>query len=145
MNEQRVLDISWGTIGKLALAGFALYAVFLIRDILAWTLFGVVIAVIFEPVVGSLKKLKIPRVVSAVCVYLAVFGLIAFVIYGMIPFFVSEIQRFSQLLPQYFETLAPFLKSVGFDIFTNVQTFVDGAVGGIENVGSSILNVLFSI
>lgn len=145
MNEQRVLDISWGTIGKLALVGFSLYTVFLIRDILAWTLFGIVIAVIFDPVISALQKLKIPRVISAVSVYLAVFGLIAFMVYGMIPFFVSEIQRFSQLLPQYFETIAPFLKSVGFDIFTDVQAFVDGAVGGIENVGSSILNVLFSI
>jgi len=49
--NDRVLDISWGTIVKFALTGFLVYVIFLIRDILVLVLFGVIISILFDPLI----------------------------------------------------------------------------------------------
>ena len=36
MTENRVLDISWGTILKISLAFLTFYILYLVRDILVW-------------------------------------------------------------------------------------------------------------
>lgn len=143
---EKVLDISWGTIGKLLLAAFSLYVIFQIKDVLVWTLFAVIISVLFDPAVDFLqRRLRLPRVVAALGIYLSVFGLLALLIYGTVPFFVSEIQRFSQLLPQYFETISPMLKGLGLRAFEDLQTFTGAVSGSLERMSSSIFSALFSV
>lgn len=43
---------------KLALAGFLVYVIFLVRDILVLVLFGIIISVLFDPVIDYLQKKK---------------------------------------------------------------------------------------
>ncbi|MBI1984874.1 MAG: AI-2E family transporter [Candidatus Wildermuthbacteria bacterium] len=139
------LDISWGTIVKLSLTALLLYVFFLIKDILVWVMFGVIISLLFDPVIDSLQKRKIPRVVGTVSTYLFVFGVLAFTIYAVAPFFVNEIQRFSQLFPHYLETLAPPLQGLGVTAFSNVETFFSSVSGGVEQFSSNFFSVLFAI
>jgi len=40
MNNEKVLDISWGTILKLAVGFLGFYLIYLIRDIIIWIIFG---------------------------------------------------------------------------------------------------------
>src|SRR3989344_5054712 len=101
--QNQFLDISWGTIAKLALTGFSVYVVFLIRDILVLVLFGVIISILFDPVIDALQRWRIPRVVSAVGVYIVLFGILSYTIFATTPIFAQEIQEFSKRLPQYFE------------------------------------------
>ena len=68
------LDISWSTVVKLALAGFLVYVIFLVRDILVLVLFGVIISILFDPVIDFLQKRRVPRVASTIGVYLLLFG-----------------------------------------------------------------------
>ncbi|MDZ4231681.1 MAG: AI-2E family transporter, partial [Candidatus Pacearchaeota archaeon] len=119
------LDITWPTIFKLALAAFGLYVIFLIKDILVWVLFALVISVVFDPVIDFLCKRRIPRTLAAVLVYSMLFAFLAFTIYSSAPFFLKEIQRFSALFPQYFETLAPPLQGIGITAFSDFQSFLD--------------------
>ena len=39
MQEERVLDISWGTLLKIAIVFLGFYILYLIKDILLWILF----------------------------------------------------------------------------------------------------------
>ena len=110
MNGNRVLDISWGTILKVAIAFLIFYIIFLVRDILVWGIFALIISVLFNPAINFLHRLHIPRVLSVIFVYVAVFGILGLLIYWVAPMFVFEIQQFSQLFPQYFERIAPHRK-----------------------------------
>jgi len=143
--ENRVLDISWSTILKLAVSGLVLYTLFLTRNILVWVLFGVILSLLFDPVIDFLQKKRVPRVVATVGTYLFVFGVLAFIVYGTAPLFIQEFQRFSKLFPQYFETLSPPLQGLGFAAFSDIQTFIDTFAGGAEKLASSIFSALFAI
>jgi len=54
MNGEKVLDISWGTILKIGIAFFGFYILYLIRDILVWFIFALIISVLFNPAIRSL-------------------------------------------------------------------------------------------
>ncbi len=145
-NGERVLDISWGTIVKLAVAGFLVYVVFLIRDILVWVLFGIILSVLFDPLIDFLQKRRIPRLVSTIGVYLIIFGVLTFLVYATIPLFVGELNRFSQSFPSYFqELISPPLRGLGVAAFANAQSFLDAIGKGLEKTASNAMNVLFTI
>lgn len=146
MNDQgRLLDISWGTILKIAVAGLVIYIMFLTRDIMVWVLFGLIISILFDPAVDFLQKRRIPRALAVISVYSSVFGALALMIWSMAPLFVNEIQRFSQLFPQYFETLSPILQGLGIAAFSDVQTFFDALSFGVESIASSIFSAFFVV
>lgn len=141
-----LLDISWGTIVKLALAGFLVYVVFLTRQILVLVLFGLIISVLFDPVIDFLQKRRIPRVVSTLGVYVTLFGLLSYVVFATTPIFVQEIQEFSHRLPEYFErSISPSLEGLGVAAFQDFQSFVDAITEGATKDTSNIFKALFSI
>jgi len=144
-NQAKILDISWGTILKLAVAGLVIYILFLTRDILVWVLFGLIISILFDPAIDFLQKMRVPRVLGTIGVYSVVFGILALIIWSIAPFFVNEIQRFSQLFPQYFETLSPVLHGLGIAAFSDVQTFFDALSFGVEKIAGNIFSALFVV
>lgn len=142
---EKTLDISWGTIVKLSLAALLIYVIFLTKDILVWLLFGVIISVMFDPVIDAMERFRIPRVLATLGLYFSVFGIIAFIIYGTAPIFINEIKRFSGLIPQYFETLSPSLGGLGFEAFSDTNTLIEASIKGIEKFASNFFSALFAI
>ena len=74
--SQDILDISWATIVKIIVALGGLYLIFLVRDILIWFIFALIISILFNPAVNFFRKLKIPRVLACILVYLSIFVLL---------------------------------------------------------------------
>jgi predicted PurR-regulated permease PerM len=142
MNDNKVLDISWGTILKVSLTFLIFYIIYLVREILVWFIFALIISVLFNPAIGFLRKLKIPRVLSVIFVYVAIFGILGLVIYWTAPMFVSEIQQFSQLFPQYFEKIAPPLRSLGIEAFESMESFTQALGVMLQKASSDILSAL---
>lgn len=138
----RTLDISWGTIIKIAAGFLGIYIVYLVRDILIWIIFALIISILFNPAIKFLQRLKIPRALSVVFVYLTVFGFLAVSIFGIAPMFISEIQQFSQLFPQYFERIAPTLSNLGIEAFENMETFNKTMIQMLQKASSDILSAL---
>ncbi|MDP4009080.1 MAG: AI-2E family transporter [bacterium] len=146
MTEQHnILDISWATIVKFAVAAFVLYSLFLTKDIWVWVLFGVVISVLFNPAIVFFQRFRIPRVIATLGVYLFVLGIIGVMISTTAPFFVLEGKRFIQLVPEYLSTISPFLQGVGVAAFEDVQTMIEMLVGGAEMMATSAFNALFAV
>ncbi len=145
MNNEKILDISWGTILKISVAILSFYILYQIRDILVWFIFALIICLLFNPVINFLRKLKIPRVLAVIFVYVGVFGFLTLLIYLIVPIFVSEIQQFSKILPQYFEKISPPLKGLGIQAFENIETFVNTLGGALNRIASNIFNVLLII
>lgn len=127
---------------KLAVASLVLYVLFLVKDILILVLFGIIISVLFDPVIDRLQRAHIPRPLAAVGVYLAIFGLMALALYATAPFFVNEVQRFVGSFPEYFEVLSPTLRGLGVAAFADSQALVDTLLGDVQRMSTNILSAL---
>jgi len=145
MNQEKILDISWESIFKTAIAVIGFYILYLIRDIVVWFIFALIISVLFSPAINFLQKRKVPRVIATIFIYLFVFGLIAFFIYSTSFVFVSEISNFSKVFPQYFEKISPSLRGLGIPAFENLENFINLLSGHIEKIAANILNAFFVI
>jgi len=145
MNSERILDISWGTILKIFIAILCFYVLYQIRDILVWFIFALIISVLFNPAIDFLQKRKIPRVISTIFVYVWIFGIISLLVYATAPLFISETQYFSQIFPQYFEKISPFLKGLGIQAFENIESFINLLGKTLERMAGNIFNALFAI
>lgn len=138
---EKILDISWGTIVKFAIGALVVYVLYLIQDLLVWIVFGIVLAIIFEPLIAFLQKYRVPRAVSTLGVYVIIFGIIAFTIFATTPFFLQEIQKFSRLLPQYFEeSISPSLRGLGIATFEDFQSFVNAFSADTARLTSNIFS-----
>jgi len=145
MNNGRILDISWGTILKVSLLIISFYILYQIKDILVWFIFAIIISILVNPAVDFLRKLKIPRALAVLFVYVGIFGIFILLTYFTVILFSSEVQQFSQLLPQYFEKISPVLRGLGIRAFEDIETFVSLLSGALEKITANILNILFLI
>jgi predicted PurR-regulated permease PerM len=142
MNGNRVLDISWSAILKISLTFLIFYLIYLVRDILIWFIFALIISVLFEPGIKFLRKFKIPRVLAVIFIYVSIFGVLGILIYWMSPMFITETQQFSQLFPQYFEKIAPPLRGLGIEAFESMESFTQALGSALQNASKDILNAL---
>jgi len=142
MNGNRVLDISWGTILKVSLAILCFYIIYLVRDILIWIAFALIISVLFNPAIDFLRRLRVPRVISVIFIYVAIFGILGLIIYWTAPMFISEIRQFSQLFPQYFEKISPPLRGLGIEAFESMESFNQSLQLLLQKASSDIFNAL---
>lgn len=145
MEEEKVLDISWGTILKISIAFLGFYILYSIRDILIWVIFGLIISILFNPAINFLQRRRIPRTIATIFVYVTVFGILSLVLYWIIPIFIFEIQQFAQLFPQYFGKLAPPLKGLKLEAFESFESFTEALQNWLIKVSSSIFGAIISI
>lgn len=143
--EEKLFEISWGTILKIALALFCLYLLYLMSDLLVLVLFGLVISVLFEPIIKFFQRLRVPRALAVALVYLGIFFLLATLIYFSSLLFIPELKQFSRFLPQYFEKISPPLRGLGFKAFENIESFMETTERFLEKMAESIFKALFSL
>jgi len=145
MNQDKVLDISWGTILKIGIAFFGFYILYLIRDILIWFIFALIISILFNPAIDFLQRRKIPQAIATIFIFIFIFGILGFLIYLITPVFVSEIQQFTKLFPQYFEKFAPPLKELGLEVFESFEIFTKNFQEWLISASTSIFAALSAI
>lgn len=145
MNNEKVIDISWMTIFRISIAIVIFYILYQIRNILIWFILALIISILFDPVIIFLKKLRIPRTLAVCLTYSIFFGLLVLLIYFTVPFFISEIQDLSQILPQYFEKFSPLAQKMGIETFKNINIFINVLKETLERMINNISNVLFII
>jgi predicted PurR-regulated permease PerM len=145
MDNEKILDISWQTIMKFAVAIMVFYLLYLMRDILILIIFALIFSVLFNPAIDFLTKRRIPRVLSVVIIYFTAFSLFGILIYSIVPIFIYEVQQFAQLFPQYFEKLSPVLRSLGIGALQNFESFTSALQAGLLKASSSILSAVGAI
>lgn len=145
MNSEKILDISWETIFKLFITATIFYLLYLIRNIIIWFIFAVIISILLEPLIDFLTKRKIPKLISVILIYFVIFGLISLLIYVTVPILASEIKEFAKILPQYFGKISPPLKALGFRAFENIQEFTDLVSKNLERMAQTIFNAIAAI
>lgn len=141
MNNTKPLDISWVSILKISIAGLSFYLLYLMRDILVGVVFALIISVLFEPAIDFLRRFM-PRVPAVILVYTIIFGVISLMLYLVAPLFISEIQQFSSLFPEYFSKIAPPLRGLGIEAFQNLENFTQAVESNLTLVSSNIFSAL---
>lgn len=154
MLEARVIQISTGTIIKTLALLAAFYALYLVRDIVVMLFGAVIVASAIEPVANWGERLKVPRVVTVLFVYLALIliltGMGALMVQPLahqarslaqeVPRVITQLSEFMTFLPKYDQQeaisaiqggLTKFgnnIAGISVNIFRSTRTFITGVV-----------------
>lgn len=139
---EQTLDISWQTIIKVFLAGFALYILFLARDVVIWFFFALIISLLLDPAVNFLRRMHIPKIVAVVLVYLSIFGALGLIIYLTAPMFAYEIKQFAQDIPEHLEKISPLLKDLEINVAKDFESLTLTLVSQLQESSVSIVRAL---
>ena len=142
MDKKSVLDISWGTVFKIALTAVGIFLLYQIADILVLFIFALIISILVSPGVKFLKKAGAPKSAAVLIVYFAIFSLISLFFYLAIPVFSTEVREFSRLIPEYFDKISPALEGLGMQAFESVEGFLDNIQESSEMIAANALNAL---
>lgn len=142
------LHISTKSLINITLFALCVYIIVLIRHTLLLVFVALICATLIEPFAASLKKHHIPRALSALIVYITLFGIIGTSIAVLTPVVVRD-------LPQLFDNTGEYLNTIknhetvqqifGSDFASQGSFFFlhpgDGDTSGISNVFASISTV----
>ena len=107
---------------------------------------GIIIAWLFEPMVTSLQRNKIPRIVGCSLVYLIIIGALFLIGYLFIPSLVSQIKDFVKILPDTFDNLTSFVLNFirRFDTYgyINLQDVKKELTSSVSNYGMKVASDL---
>ncbi len=145
MNHKETLDISWGTIFKIAITVIGFFLLYQTADILVFFIFALIISILATPGVKKLNRFGIPKTAAVILIYLSAFGFISFFLYLLIPAFSNELREFSRLMPEYLERISPVLEGVGVQAFQSVEGFLNSLHESSEMIAASAFNALAAI
>jgi predicted PurR-regulated permease PerM len=119
------INITSGTIIKSILWIFLAYVLYILRGLVLVILVAITIASAIEPGTRWLVKRRIPRVLSALLIYLLIIGVFVGIFYFIVPVALEETASVLDNLPQYVKTidlLNPFHNSA----FSTVTSVIPG-------------------
>lgn len=113
---------------------------------------GFLIAWFFDPMVTWMQKKKIPRLVGCILVYLLMLGVLALIIYLLVPALISQVKDFVNAAPSIFNEITEFIVGVikRFDLngMVNIKTVKTTLTTTVTEygikVGSDMPQYLFS-
>lgn len=142
MNNKQILVLSWSSIFKIFIIGFLFYFIFLIKDIVIWVILSLLISFLLNPIINFFIRLKFPRLLATLIVYLTLVATIMYLIYFSVPLLISEIQRFSTSLPQHITKASPFLEKLGIEIQYNLQMIVKNLLERTRQISAGVMGAL---
>lgn len=145
MSEEKTLNLNWNFCLKISVSVIFLYFLYLIKDLVIWFIFALVLSILFNFLIDFLEKKKLPRILATVIVYFGLLIVLSFFLYKTAPIFLFEIKQFSSNLPQYFQKISPYLEKVGIGFVQDSQSFFSLLENNLKEAGGNILNALFTI
>src|SRR3989344_691213 len=117
------VEISWASLWKvLAMAGAVLVA-YRLREVVLAVLLSVFISTALAGVVSRLEKMRLPRMLATIMVFVFGLAVIAFLIYTVIPIALIEL---NSLLSNLNGTIT---KVLGSDASSKISRLVDPSLG----------------
>lgn len=83
-----------------------------IWKIIAGLFLALVLSTLIDGAAEFFKRIKIPRIVSVIFIYLAIAVLFYFSFYFLIPPIIEEVKQFSENIPNYIENFSPQLEQI---------------------------------
>lgn len=118
MEKANTFNIPWGTIVRIALGILLFYTLYLIRGVLLYFIFSVIIAVLFDPIIDFFQiKLKLPRILSVLFSYSLFLGVVIALLSFCVPMLSKELSEFANNSEYYFSQISQSLKYIGLQNF----------------------------
>lgn len=105
MTTKTTVNISTSTILRIIFIILCLVFLYIIRDVLVLLFFAIIIASAVDLPARYLDKLKLPRALSVLLIYLLAIGLLVGLLILFIPSLAKEIKAFSTEFPNYADSL----------------------------------------
>lgn len=142
--KNSVIEVSPRTVLVAIACGLGLYAIWLLMDLVFSIFIGFILMSAMRPIVKFLVKKKIPRMVSAILVYLAFIVFFSVLIGVIIPPIVIELTNLFQNFPVIVENLNP--EFTTFIKFDNLTQYLPTATNQVFSLVSAIFsNMIFLI
>ncbi len=139
------IDISTVTLLKITVIILGLWLLFLIREVLVMLFVSIIMVSALEPLVDKLFTKKIPRVVSAIFLYLIFFGFISICFYLIIPILIFELKQLAENIPNYFRSMDDFVLNLNnLMVGTNIQLSTQELVNNLSNWITNSISGIFS-
>jgi len=148
------IEISTNSIIKVLIVLFLLWIVYLIKDVVAILFFAVLLVSILEPIVGSLTRRKVPKIIAVLLIYLLLLAVFSLIVVLLIPPVTDQINQLINSFPQYwaeisqeFSDLSNFFSQYGISqsietSFEFLKTQLGGSTDGIfSKVGNIVSGV----
>jgi len=145
MKDIAMIDVTWRAIFKVCAVIIFFYIMFLLHNVIVWTVLALMISVIFNPWIESVEKRGLPRSVAAATVYfsfLLVCGLLVFII---VPPLLAEMHVFSNNFIKYFDKVPALLSSIGLDSFQGVASLSTNLNESLLKLSSNVFNLFASV
>lgn len=142
MKTENAVVISSKTLWQIFFVILGLILLYLIREVVAIFFAALIIASAVDLMCGTLQKLKIPRLLGVIMIYLFFIFLLATISYFIVPIFAAEFKTLAGQFPELLEKVrreAEFLKK--FDILENAGEFLSVVASGLRVGGESITEV----
>ena len=123
MSQKQTIDISYESNFRIVLVLLVLFLLFYLRQIIFIIFISVIAALIMNPAVGKMKERKIPRVLGASILFLAVLAMIGLFFYIIVPPLAKEMGQLAAQFPIY-------MNSMNIDYSTISEQQIDGRLAG---------------
>ena len=126
----RKIEVSHKTIIFAALLLLSLGLIFILRNLIFELFVALLLMTILEPMVSTLSKYKVPRVVSVLVTYVLVIGILAGIISLIVPTVIDQTASFINDLPNYLANvgITPTISSEVINAFVNNAGSASGAI-----------------
>lgn len=144
----RKIEVSHRTIVFTALFALSLWFIFQIRSILLMLFVAIILMAALNPAVDRLQKLRIPRSVAILIVYLLLWGLIGGLVASIIPPLVDQTSSLIQLLPQAINRVEFFNSNheiITGQVLTRIGTLPENLLKITFGIFSNVLTVLTTL
>jgi len=145
------LDISWSSLFRVLIVGGAVFAAYLMRETISILLLALVISTAFEPGVDRLEKMKIPRILGTIIIFLVALTILAFIVYTILPITLLELnslfKNLSGLASQFLGIRAPIALShlIDTDLSSITNLLLSGGVSFLQVLGRLLGSVAYAI
>src|SRR3989338_6325627 len=137
MDKEMRISITSGTIFTALIIIAGAYIFWLLRDLALLVVTAIIIASAIEPGVAFFIRYSIPRFISALLVYVLVFGSLFGLLYFLFPPIIADAANFLSAMPKYLDTLNT---TPGLSNIANATNFIGGEQGA-----SSFAKTLLSL
>lgn len=150
MSEHNTIRVSTDTFVRAVLIGFAVYGVFLLKDILLLILAAIVIASFVESGVRAFARVKVGRFLAVPIIYSIVIAILFAVFYAFVPIIFRELSGVITLISTYLPSTSTIdTQSIqgASDFVTNISknTSTSDLLSNVKEITSSFTQGVTSI
>ena len=138
MDKEIRVAITPGTIVTALFVIVGAYVLWFLRDIVVLVLTAIIIASAIEPGIVFFIRYRVPRFVSALLMYVLVFGSVFAFLYFFFPPIIVDTANFLSAAPRYLDALNV---STSFPSIANSANLISSSQGGVQSFVQTLLSL----